>query len=475
MAVILRPDICVIGAGSGGLSVAAEAARFGVDVVVVEKGALGGDRLTFGCVASQALLAAGRQANAMRHASRFGIDDETPVIDFSAVNRHVHDVIASIAPNDSAARFAALGVRVIRAAGRFKDTRTVVAGDTEIRARRFVIATGSSPIVPPIEGLGDVPYLTTETIFSLARRPAHLIVIGGGTVGVELAQAHRRLGSRVTVIDRARLLAAEDPEMVALVRRALRDDGVDLREDTTVLRIEKRNRSGLRVHVSRGDSQEVVDGTHLLLAVGQTANTAGLELEKARISYDGKGLIVSDAMRTTNRRVYAIGDVAGGPRFTHLANHQAGLVVGAIVFRRRPPEGKTLIPRVVFSDPEIAQVGMTEAEARAARLKPRILRWPFAENDRAQAERRTAGHIKLIVDARETVLGVSIVGAGASEMIGFWALAMARKTRLRDLAGLVLPYPTMGEIGKRAAITYFSDDARKPLVRALIRLLRIFG
>lgn len=263
--------------------------------------------------------------------------------------------------------------------------------------------------------------------------------------------------------------------MVALVRRALRDDGVDLREDTTVLRIEKRNRSGLRVHVSRGDSQEVVDGTHLLLAVGQTANTAGLELEKARISYDGKGLIVSDAMRTTNRRVYAVGDVAGGPRFTHLANHQAGLVVGAILFRRKPPEGKTLIPRVVFSDPEIAQVGMTEAEARAARLKPRILRWPFAENDRAQAERRTAGHIKLIVDARETVLGVSIVGAGASEMIGFWALAMARKTRLRDLAGLVLPYPTMGEIGKRAAITYFSDDARKPLVRALIRLLRIFG
>ncbi len=475
MAVILKPDICVIGAGSGGLSVAAAAAAFGVDVVLVEKGAMGGDCLNFGCVPSKALLAAGKQAHGLRHGSRFGIDDETPVIDFSAVNRHVHDVIASIAPNDSEARFAALGVRVIKGEGRFKDTRTLIVGDMEIRARRFVIATGSSPVIPAIEGLEDVPYLTNETIFALTRRPGHLIIVGGGPVGVELAQAHRRLGSRVTVIARRQLLSSEDPEMVALVRRSLREDGVDLREGVAVLRVEKRARSGLRVHVSEGDRQEVVDGTHLLLAVGRAANTARLDLESARIAYDHKGLKVSDRMRTTNRRVYAIGDVAGGLQFTHVANYHAGLVIRAILFRLNAREDTSLIPRAVYCDPEIAQVGMTEAEARTARLKPRILRWPLAENDRAQAERKTAGHIKLIVDARETILGVSIVGSGASEMIGFWALAMARKTRLRDIAGLVLPYPTMSEIGKRAAITYFSDIARKPLVRILVRVLRMFG
>jgi pyruvate/2-oxoglutarate dehydrogenase complex dihydrolipoamide dehydrogenase (E3) component len=472
----LTPDICVIGAGSGGLSVAAAAAAFGVSVVLVEKGRMGGDCLNYGCVPSKALVAAGKQAHALRNGARFGIADVEPEIDFRLVNRHVHEVIDAIAPNDSVRRFTALGVRVVQAEARFVDRRTVAAGDVEIRARRFVVATGSSPLVPPIPGIETVPFLTNETIFDLKRRPGHLIVVGGGPIGLELAQAHRRLGAQVTVLEAAKALSREDGEVAAFVLASLRDDGVDLREKTTVTSVEPRGRSGVRVLVESDAGPAQIDGTHLLLAVGRAPNVSGLDLETAGIAFDRTGIKVDARLRSIgNRRVYAVGDVAGGPQFTHVANYHAGLVIRSILFRLRTREDRASIPRATYTDPELAHVGMTEADALETVKGVRILRWPYSENDRAQAEHRTAGLVKLVTDRRGRLLGCSIVGAHAGELIALYAMALSRGMGVRDIASLVVPYPTMSEIGKRAAITYFAGATRKPLVRALIRILRVFG
>jgi pyruvate/2-oxoglutarate dehydrogenase complex dihydrolipoamide dehydrogenase (E3) component len=475
MTKILTPDICVIGAGSGGLSVAAAAAAFGVPVVLIEKGKMGGDCLNYGCVPSKALIAAAKQAHMMRNGDKFGVGAVEPEIDFRRVNSHVRGVIDAIAPNDSVGRFSALGVHVIKAEARFKDDRTVIAGDVEIRARRFVVATGSSPLVPRIEGIDSVDYLTNESVFDLTRRPGHLIVIGGGPIGMELAQAHRRLGSRVTVLEAAKALGKDDPELAALVLRQIRAEGVNIRENAKVAKVEKRGKTGIRVHVETAEGWQVVDGTHLLVAVGRAANVAGLDLEKAGIDYDAKGLKVADRLRTTNRRVYAVGDVAGSLQFTHVANYHAGIVIRALLFRLPARQKLGIVPWATFTDPELAHVGMTETEAVKAGKKIRILRWPYAENDRAQAERRTEGHIKIVAGSRGRILGVTIVGANAAEMINMWALALSKGLGLRDVAGYVAPYPTMSEIGKRAAITYFAGAASKPLVRRLIGLLRRLG
>lgn len=471
----LRPDICVIGGGSGGLSVAAAAASFGVPVVLIEKGKMGGDCLNYGCVPSKAMIAAGKHAHAMRNGQKFGVADIEPEIDFRTVNRHIQEVIAAIAPNDSVERFTALGVRVIQAEARFKDARTVVAGDIEIRARRFVIATGSSPLAPPIPGLETVDYLTNETIFEQARRPGHLIIIGGGPIGMELAQAHRRLGCAVTVVEAQAALGKDDPELAALVLRQVREEGVVIQEGTKVARVERRGKTGIRVHVEGEAGADVIEGTHLLVAAGRAANVMGLDLEKALVSFDKKGVKVDAKMRTSNRRVYAIGDVGGGLQFTHVANYHAGLVIRAILFRLPARENRAIIPWATYTDPELAHVGLTEAEARQAHKGISILRWPFGENDRAQAERKTGGFIKMVTDRRGKILGVSIVGANAGEMINIWALAISQGLSARDIAAYVAPYPTMSEIGKRAAITYFAPAARKPLVRRLIGFLRIFG
>lgn len=473
MTEMLTPDICVIGAGSGGLSVAAAAAMFGASVVLVERGKMGGDCLNFGCVPSKSLIAAGRRAQAMRSGAPFGIAGVEPEIDFAAVNAHVRAVIDSIAPNDSVARFTALGVRVIQAEAKFVDKRTIEAGGVRIRARRFVIATGSSPAVPPIAGLADVPYLTNETVFGLKRRPSHLVVIGGGAVGLELAQAFRRLGSRVTVIEKEAVLAREDAEAVRLVRASLAGEGVDIRERTEIVQVEPRGRAGIRVTTIRDGVTHGVDASHLLVATGRRPNIEALGLEKARIKAGPNGIAVGPNLRTANHRVYAIGDAAGGG-FTHMANYHAGLVLRAILFRLRVRQNASVVPRVTFTQPELAHVGMSETEVLAVR-GVRILRWPYSENDRAQAERATSGFIKLMTDGRGKLLGATIVGENAGEMINLYALALSKGLGVRDLAGFVAPYPTFAEIGKRAAITYFASAARKPAVRRLVRFLRIFG
>jgi len=477
MAEILRPDICVIGAGSGGLSVAAAAAAFGVSVVLIEKGKMGGDCLNTGCVPSKALIAAGRRAQAMRETTEFGIEPVDPTINFAKVNAHVHAVIDGIRPTDSPERFRALGVTVIEEEARFVDPRTVQAGDTRIEARRFVIATGSRAAVPPIPGLDTVKYHTNETIFEVTRRPAHLIVIGGGPIGLELAQAFRRLGSRVTVVEAAEALGRDDPELAAFVVDRLERDGVTIRTGARIAKVGK-YRNGVRVTLDGDGSDggaETIDGSMLLVATGRVPVTDGLDLEKANVTVEKQGITVDSRLRTSNKKIYAIGDVAGGPQFTHVANYHAGIVVRNILFRMGAKVRYDHIPHVTYTDPELAQVGLTEAEARKNHRAIRVLRWSYGENDRARADRSTEGLIKVIVTPKGRILGAGIVGAEAGEIIQMWGLAILNGMKIRAMTEFVSPYPTLSEIGKRAAIQFYGPSLTNPWLKRIIAFLRRFG
>jgi len=475
VAEILTPDICVIGAGSGGLSVAAAAAAFGVPTVLIEKHKMGGDCLNTGCVPSKALLAAAKRARLMQSAGEFGVTAPGATIDFAKVNAHVHGVIAAIAPNDSAERFTGLGVRVIQGAATFKDRRTLVVGDIEIRARRFVLATGSTAAVPPIPGLEQGPYFTNETIFDLAERPAHLIIIGGGPIGLEMAQAFRRLGSSVTVLEQAAPLAKDDPECAMIVLDQLEREGVVIRSGVSVVGI---SRAGATVTatIETAGAEQTITGSHLLVAAGRKAAIDGLNLDAAGIRSDRSGISVNRKLKTANRRVYAIGDAAAGQlQFTHAANYHAGLVIRNALFRLPVRANNDVIPWVTYTEPELAQSGLTEAEARKRGIKIRILRWPFHDNDRAQAERETHGHIKVITKRNGKIIGATIVGAQAGELIATWTLAIAQGLNIRAFTGIVLPYPTLSEIDKRAAIDFFAPSLTRPWVRRIIAWLRIFG
>ena len=472
---ILKPDICVIGAGSGGLSVAAAAAAFGVPVVLVEKHKMGGDCLNTGCVPSKALLAAAKHAVLAGSAPAFGVRANVAV-DFIKVRDHVHGVIAAIAPIDSAERFTGLGVRVINGHAAFTNKRTVaVDGKFEIRARRFVIASGSTPALPPIPGLDRGPYLTNESIFDLNALPGHLLIIGGGPIGLEMAQAFRRLGSEVTVCEAAQPLAKDDPECAAIVLDQLERDGVVVRSGVKVASITHADRK-VTLTIEGSSGAERIEGTHLLVATGRKPTVDGLGLEAAGIRYQRSGIQVDKKLKTSNRRVYAIGDCAAGQlQFTHAANYHAGLVIRSALFRLPVRVNNDVIPWVTYTEPELAQTGLSEAEARKRGLKIRILRWPYHDNDRAQAERETHGHIKVITKKNGTILGATIVGAQAGELITTWTLAIAQRLNIRAMTGIVMPYPTLSEIGKRAAIDFFTPSLTGTWVRRIIRCLRIFG
>jgi pyruvate/2-oxoglutarate dehydrogenase complex dihydrolipoamide dehydrogenase (E3) component len=469
-----RVDLCVIGAGPGGLSVAAAAAQLGVSVALVERHKMGGDCLNYGCVPSKALLAAARRAHLMRTSQPFGIGPAEPAVDAAAVADHVQGVVAAIAPNDSPERFGGLGVKVVRAVGHFITRDTLLAGDQRIKARRFVIATGSSPLIPPIPGLDKVPYFTNETIFQNRERLGHLIVIGGGPVGLELAQAHLRLGSRVTVVEAGTALGSADPELAELAVRRLQAEGLELQQGAAIERVSGGTRL-IDVHIAQGDTTAVLQGTHLLIAAGRKPNVSGLNLEAAAVRYDASGIKVNNGLETSNRRILAIGDVTGGPQFTHVANYHAGIVIRRVLFRLPATVDGRLIPWVTFTDPELAQVGLDEAAARQQSGRIRIYRWPYHENDRAQAERATAGLVKVVTDARGRIKGAGIVGAQAGELIQMWALAVSEGLDIRAMTRWISPYPTLTEINKRAAFGYYAAAAAKPLVRRAVGWLAKLG
>jgi pyruvate/2-oxoglutarate dehydrogenase complex dihydrolipoamide dehydrogenase (E3) component len=467
----LAPDLCIIGAGSAGLAVAAGAAQMGAEVVLIERSRMGGDCLNYGCVPSKSLLAAARAADLWRRAAALGVAYPPPRIDFAAVGASVQRVISAIAPNDSVERFEALGVRVVRAQARFTSPRTVIAGENEIRPRRFVIATGSRPAIPAIPGLAKVPYLTNESIFANRQLPEHLIVVGGGPVGIEMAQAHCRLGARVTVLDIGTVLPRDDLELAACLVQRLSDEGIGIRPGIEIVSIEPDSR-GIRVHLGSG---ERITGSHLLVAAGRHPTTDGLDLPAAGIAASGNGIRVDARLRTTNHRAFAIGDVAGGPQFTHVALYHAGVVIRNALFRIPARLDYGALPWVTYTDPELAHVGLTDSMARSQGIAPRVLRWGFAENDRAQTERDTAGLVKIVTGKSGRILGASILGAGAGDLILPWILAISQKLKIRALAELIVPYPTRGEAGKRAAGCFYTPSLFSARTRRLVRLLAHFG
>ncbi|HEV8411763.1 MAG TPA: FAD-dependent oxidoreductase [Gemmatimonadaceae bacterium] len=463
----------MIGAGPGGLSAAAAAAALGVPTVLIEREAMGGDSLNTGSVPSKALLAAAKRAEAIRGAAVFGLDVQNIRVNFANVSEHVQSVVTAVEPAYSMERFTGLGVRVIRAHAQFKDARTVTAGDFEIRARRFVVATGSRPTIPAIAGLDSGPFLTSETIFELKERPEHLIIVGAGSIGLELAQAFRRLGSSVTVLEAARPLAGDDPECVDIVLDRLEREGVVIRSGVNVVGVTYVGGT-VTAAIELAGAEQTITGSHLLIAVGRTPALDGLNLDAAGIRHDHSGIVVDRKLKTTNARVYAIGDcVAGQTPLANAAEHQAGLVVRNALFRMPIRFDGSTVPRATYTEPELAQAGLTEAQA--AGMKIRIARWPYNDNDRAHTERDTRGHIKIITTAKGKIVGVTIVGAQASELIGVWALAIRQGLNIRAFADIVLPYPTLSEIGKRAAIDYFGPSLTGIWVRRIIGWMRIFG
>ena len=464
----IKTDICVIGAGSGGLSVAAGAAQMGARVVLIEGDRMGGDCLNHGCVPSKALLASGKAAAAHRRGFA-GIAAQEPTVDFAAAKDHVAQVIAAIAPHDSQERFEGLGVEVIRDWAEFTGPREVRAGKTLIRARRIVIATGSRPVIPPIPGLDTVPCLTNETIFDLREPPGHLLIVGGGPIGLEMAQAHRRLGCKVTVIEGAAALGREDPEAAALVLARLRAEGIEIVEQAQVERIGGRA-GAIEVQVAGGT---VMMGTHLLMAVGRRPALDRLKPDVAGVRIEKGAVAVDDRLRSSNRRVYAIGDAAGRGQFTHLAGYQAGVVIRSLLFALPARVRADHIPRVTYTDPELAQIGLTEAEARhdhGAELM--VFRQGYGDNDRARAEGHTEGFIKLMV-VKGRPVGVTIAGPQAGEMLAPWSVALDNRLKLGAIAAAVFPYPTMGELSKRVAGAYFTpklfDNA---LVKRVVRTVQ---
>ena len=462
-------DICVIGAGAAGLSVAVGAAQLVARTVLFEKGPMGGDCLNYGCVPSKALLAAAHAAHGVAQAGRYGIRAGAPEGDFAAVMRRVHAVIGQIAPHDSVERLEGLGVRVLGAPAQFTGREEVAGAGITVRARRFVIAAGSAARIPPVRGIDAIGALTNETLFSLTRRPEHLLILGGGPVGVEMAQAFRRLGSAVTLLQRGRLLPREEPELVDALRARLAAEGISIHEGAEVIEV-ARAAGGIVARYGQGD--EVV-GSDLLAATGRQPRLTGLALERAGIEYTLGGIRVDARLRTTNRRVFALGDVIGAPQFTHAAGYQAGIVIRNALFRVPARVDYRALPRVTYCDPELAQVGLTEAQARARfGAAVQVVRASLEDNDRARAQGQTAGGIKVVTDRRGSILGAGILGPQAGELIPVWGLAISQGLRLRALTNLIVPYPTLGEISKAAASAFYAPKLFSPWPRRLVRLLR---
>ncbi len=468
---IRKADFCVIGAGSGGLSFAVGAVQMGASVILVERGKMGGDCLNYGCIPSKALLAASKFSHEFKRSEDFGWSLKSPTVDFKQVHNHVHKVVAAISPHDSVDRFERLGVKVILGQGAFQDKETLETPRHIIKAKRFVIASGSSPFVPPIEGLHDTPYYTNETIFDLQELPEHLVVIGGGPIGIEMAQAFSRLGSEVTILEAFTALPKDDPEFTVPLLEILHKEGISLKEQVKISKITSK---GKRIDIAFVDSHRkslTLKATHLLVAAGRRPNVQEMNLEAAGIEFSPKGIKVNRRLQTTNPRIYAIGDCTGGYQFTHVAGYHAGLVLRNSIFRLRTKVQTTAIPWVTYTDPELAHVGATEAQLLEKKAPYKVLKFSFDENDRAQTERRTIGKIKVLVTPRGNILGATILGAHAGELIFPWVMAIQNKLKISSIANTIAPYPTFSEVSKRVAGSYYTAKIFSPFMQRIVKYI----
>jgi pyruvate/2-oxoglutarate dehydrogenase complex dihydrolipoamide dehydrogenase (E3) component len=469
-------DLAVIGGGAGGLVVAAGGAKLGAKVALIERDRLGGDCLWHGCVPSKTLLKSAYVAHAMRHAERWALSPVDPRPDLARVMERVAGVVAGIAAHDSPERFRAMGVDVIHGSGKFVSESAFAVDGRTITAKHFVLATGSHPAIPPIAGLAYVPYLTNETVFALREPVAHLIIVGAGPIGSEMAQAFRRLGSAVTVVDMAnKILPREDADVAAVVQRQLEAEGVRYRLGITVGGVMPGDPQAGRIRMTLRTANGAVEqlaASHLMLAAGRVPNVEGLGLDVAGVHLDNGRIVVDDVLGTTNPRIHVVGDVAGAYPFTHVAEHHAGIVLRQTLFRMSWAKPSPVIPWCTYTDPELARVGLSETEARTHGIEHRVYRFPFDDVDRARAEGETEGFAKLVTDRRGRLLGAAIVGAHAGELIAECVLAIGNRMKVDDLSAAIHPYPTRSQIARRAA-----DQRRKealtPASRAWMR--RVFG
>ena len=465
----IKTDIIVIGGGSGGLSVAAGAAQMGANVVLFEDGEMGGDCLNTGCVPSKALLAAGKAAHHTSGNAEMGITGITAIVDFATTKAHVAEVIATIAPHDSIDRFEGLGVTVIRERACFAGRSKVQSATHTVTARYIVIATGSRPLVPPIAGLDRTPFHTNETIFADPEKPDHLLIIGGGPIGIEMAQAHVRLGCRVTVVEAATIMGRDDTELVKILKSRLTDEGITFIEGVAVTKVAGDKGE---IMATLGDGQ-MLTASHLLVAVGRRPSTDGLDLAAAGISATPAGITTDKRLRTSTRNIFAIGDVTGRAQFTHMAGYHAGIVIRNMLFKLPARLNDSIIPWVTYSDPELAQVGLTEAAAADmwGGSNIQVMRVPLANIDRAIAERRREGMVKIVTHKNGRILGASILAPNAGEMILAWVLAISSEQKIGKMASLIAPYPTFGDASKQAAGHFFTDKLFSQRTRRIVKFL----
>jgi len=480
-------DICIIGGGSGGLSLAAGAAQLGAKIVLFEASKMGGDCLNSGCVPSKALLAAAKAAHYAKGAASMGIYGSAPKIDFAAVKAHLAAVIDGIAPHDSVERFESLGVTVISEHASFTGRREVASKNHTVRAKYFVIATGSQPAIPPIDGLADTDFYTNETIFADPNKPDHLVIIGGGPIGIEMAQAHVRLGVQVTVVEALSIMARDDADLVARLKARLQADGVRFIEGIGVSKV--RHIQGRQIQGRQTQGREAQnnirlilgDGTrlmasHLLVATGRRAVTDGMNLHAAGVDVGKAGIITDRRLRTSNKRIFAIGDVTGRQQFTHVAAYHAGICLRNILFKLPAKIDDSSVPWVTYCDPELAHVGLTYDDAVASwgADNVTVTSWDLADNDRARAELHSTGMVKATIHKNGQILGASILAPAAGEMIQPWILAIANRRKINSLATMIAPYPTYGEASKRAAGNFFTGKLFSPRTQKLVRFLLKF-
>lgn len=464
----LKPALCVIGAGTAGIAVATRAAREGAQVVLVERHKLGGESLHYGCIPSKALLATAHANEALANTALFGIRVGGPtLISYDSIHGHLSDTIKSCSTEKSMEHLQGAGITVLMGRAQFANPRTIEVGDIQIQAKHFVLATGSRPSVPPVDGLKDIPYLTNESIFNLAERPQHLVIIGGGGVGTELCQAFCLLGSRVTLVTQGRLLSQEDPGLTGVIKQQLENQGVRVVEHAKVQRFGGEG-DKLTMEMLVNGSPEVITMSHVLVAVGRSPRFASLQPEVAGVICQARGIKVDEYLRTSNRRVFALGDCIGQPYYSHTCRYEADVVVDNALHGKRRTVDYSRVPRVLFTRPGLAAVGLSERDARKKYRDIRVWSAGFPDNDRARTLRVPLGIIQVIARADGTVLGVSIAGPDAGELLLPWQLAIASGIKLGAIADTMAPYPTLSEISVAVARQYTAQNQQPGLLTRLL-------
>jgi pyruvate/2-oxoglutarate dehydrogenase complex dihydrolipoamide dehydrogenase (E3) component len=468
MSVALTPGLCVVGGGAAGVSLALEAAAFGLSVVLIEKNVLGGARLTQ-TVPRNALVAVSRAAAAVS-----GADEPRPPVDFARAREHLALAGAAMTPNYAQARLEAMNVTLIRAAGRFTRPDTCEAGGHRIKARRFVVATGAVEKSVSIPGLNLVRPLDCASLCALDQPPQSLIVIGADPDGLALAQAMRRFGCGVFVLSETKAFSLQDEELAAPVRAEFARDGIVVHEGARVLRIEPRG-NGVRVFIAAAGHEKPVTGSHVLIAAGRAPVVEGLGLTEAKVRYNENGIEIRTGLRTSNWRIHAIGAVVQGGQHDGAAEQHAGIVLRAILGLPGGVTRRNLSPRVILTSPPIATTGLSEAQARAEYRHIHVLRWPFAETDLGRTEHRSGGHIKLFANRRGILLGAGIVGWGAEELINLCTLAISKGMTASDIASIMVSYPALTDAARRACMTFPANGLNRSLTQKALRVLRWFG